>query len=435
MSSSIEDLEQDIRSLRSEMESLKVKSTNLKERIDKLKQPTSISKKKKRHRLPDDEPPKPKDGNTEPLDKRFNGVMNEFGPIFEKFPQLHDILYKEYNFEDDKENENEGSDYESNYLSSPSSSTGKSLSVTPSKRRKVTSSTEQDNSDDDDDDDDDDDNGNVKNDDNLPEYEWVLKNQHTIEHKMFDTSVGDMLDTTILSSPSKRKQRPMGGSREKNDPTLAKLKNDIIIENMFRLFGVTFFPVIDPTDLQLNVETQELDVTREMLGIRFDIFNQVLKRFETPFYILLKRKLKSKSWAIFKHTIPSYIDIEVLFVDITFNGASVNGFEDLYLFAKEVYLQLWQNSIRSQLFDELVQADVISIIYNDMRSTRVQFEIVDTPIKLELQINKDQIKSIRIIDGIPNVDVQSNISMVLLGSIYELKYKINMIKLSIYSSV
>lgn len=427
MSGSIEDLEQDIRSLRSEMESLKVKSTNLKERIDKLKQPSAISRKKKKKRqqkekssLPDDEPPKPREETTPPQDKRFNGVMNEFGPIFEKFPQLHDILYKEYYFEDDIGNEGKGSGYESNNsFSASSSSAGNSREVTPSKRRKVTPGTENDENDD----------------DNLPEYEWVLKNQQTIEHKMFDTSVGDMLDTTILSSPSKRKQRPMGGTREKTDPALAKLKNDIVIENMFRLFGVTFFPVIDPTDLQLNVETQELDVTREMLGIRFDIFNQVLKKFETPFYILLKRKLKSNSWAIFKHTIPSYIDIEVLFVDITFNGASANGFEDIYLFAKEVYLQLWQNSIRSQLFDELVQDDVISIIYNDMRSTRVQLEIIDTPIKLELQINKDQIKSVRIIDGIPNVDVQSNISMVLLGSIYELKYKINMIKLSIYSSV
>ncbi|CAL9730716.1 inner kinetochore subunit Mcm21p [Monosporozyma unispora] len=426
MTSSVEDLKQDIRSLKSEMELLSVKSANLKERINKLKQPHLKKKKKhqKRKIFPDDEPPQMETEALPPQNKRFSGVMNEFGPIFEKFPQLHDILYKEYHFQDDKENEEEESDYESDYSSFSSSSSSSSTgnrAITPQKRRKTDSTT-----------------GNREtnntNDDDLPEYEWVLKNQQTIEHKMFDTSVGDMLDTTILSSPSKRKQRPMGGRRELNDPKLTKLKNDIILENMFRLFGVTFFPVIDPTDLQLNVDTQELDVTREMLGIRFDLFNQVLRRFETPFYILLKRKLKSKSWAIFKHTIPSYIDIEILFVDITLNGTSSNGFEDIYLFAKEIYLQLWQNSIRNQLFDGLVQDEIISIIYNDMRSTRVQFEVADTPIKLELQLNKDQIKSVRIMEGIPNADVQSNVSMVLLGSIYELKYKLNMIKLSIYSS-
>lgn len=436
MSSSIEELEQDIRSLRTEMESLTVKSANLKQRIEKLT-PQSPSKprkskrkdKKKKQAVGDKNTITETVANSEEIQR--NGVLNEFGPIFEKFPQLHDLLYKEYRFQDNEDqNNSEAFDDDSGYSSSLSSSSSSldesNRAMTPQKRRRIVvspASREEDNVSNDMDDD-----------GNLPEYEWVLKNQPTIEHKMFDTSVGDMLDTTILSSPSKRKNRQQlnnDASKGGDHPDLDELKEDIMMENMFRLFGITFFPVIDPTDLQLNVDTQELDITREMLGIRFDIFNQVLRHFETPFYILLKRRLKSKSWAIFKHTIPGYIDVEVLFVDITINGTSTNGFEDIYLFAKEVYLQLWRNSIRSQIFDELVQDGRISLAYNDMRSTRVQFKIIETPIKLELQLKEDQVKSVRILGGVSDMNIQTNISMILLGSIHELKQKLSMIKASI----
>ncbi|KAK5782169.1 Mcm21p PWA37_005152 [Arxiozyma heterogenica] len=454
MADDLADLEQDVLSLQNELESLRLKSTNLKDRISELKKfdPYKRSVRKKKARIQKQKTTRraENDDNRNKINKTsnvlatesitnatkvnnpmINNVMKEFGFIFEKYPQLHDILFKDYRLKDgnfDTEHDNNGhigSDVEANFLSfsesEPNSFKATSSAMvnnrnfmTPNKKQKKNTNDSQ-----------------LNEDDNLPEHEWVLKNQPIIEHKMFDTSVGDLLDTTILSSPSKRKNRPQMGIDSEQYTKSNHLKNQILLENMFRLFGVTFFPVIDPTDLQLNVETQELDITREMLGIRFDIFNQMDKQFETPFYILLKRKLKSQSWSIFKHTIPNYIDIELLFVNITINGTSKNGFEDIYIFAKEIYLQLWKNSIRSQIFNDLLQEGIISIIYNDMRSTRVQFEISDTPIKLELQIKEDQIKSVRVLEGLDNdTELQSTISIVLIGSIYDLKYKLNMIRSS-----
>ena len=449
MSNDIKDLEQDIHSLQNELESLRLKSVNLKERINKLKDFDPNKRKERRKKKQktnkqiqhndnqgkvEEAPNNLTKQNTTTTtaitdDPMINNVMNEFGSIFEKFPQLHDVLFKYYRFNNGKfrnesdEGDEINSDMESSDESFSNSDTfGSSSSpimdsdnfTTPNKKQRTSK-----------------DNSQFDEDDNLTEQEWVLKNQPIVEHKMFDTSVGDLLDTTILSSPSKRKNRPEMKNDSNQNMKFKQLKNQIVLENMFRLFGITFFPVIDPTDLQLNVETQELDITREMLGIRFDIFNQVNKQFETPFYIILKRKLKSHAWSIFKHTIPSYIDIELLFADITINGTSKNGFQDIYLFAKEIYLRLWKNSIRSQIFDELVQEGIISIIYNDMRSTRVQFEIIDTSIKLELQIKEDQIKSVRILEGVnDDIELQSTISMVLIGSIYDLKYKLLMIRSS-----
>lgn len=451
MANDLADLEQDVLSLQNELESLRLKSTNLKDRISELKnfdpnkrrvrkKKTRIQKQKTTKRTENDDNQNKINETSNVLatesitnatkinDPMINNVMKEFGFIFEKFPQLHDILFKDYRLKDgnfDTEhdiNGQIGSDMEANFSSfsesEPNSFKATSSAMvnrnfmTPNKKQKKNTDDSQ-----------------LNEDDNLPEHEWVLKNQPIIEHKMFDTSVGDLLDTTILSSPSKRKNRPQMGIDSEQNTKSNHLKDQILLENMFRLFGVTFFPVIDPTDLQLNVETQELDITREMLGIRFDIFNQMDKQFETPFYILLKRKLKSQSWSIFKHTIPNYIDIELLFVNITINGTSKNGFEDIYIFAKEIYLKLWKNSIRSQIFNDLLQEGIISIIYNDMRSTKVQFEISNTPIKLELQIKEDQIKSVRVLEGLDNdTELQSTISIVLIGSIYELKYKLNVIR-------
>lgn len=454
MSDSIEELEQDVLSLQNELESLRLRSADLKKRINKLKSfdPSKRNERKKRKKMQkqkttsqgeNDDDQNKVDGTanmsttqssttkTKIDDPMINNVVKEFGSIFEKFPQLHDILFKDYRFKDENfENKSDNSDHmdsdvESNFSSfadsdsdsfksSSSSMMDNRNPMTPNKKQKKSTN-----------------NSHINEDDNLPEHEWVLKNQPIIEHKMFDTSVGDLLDTTILSSPSKRKSRLQLGNDSNQNTKSNHLKNQIVLENIFRLFGITFFPVIDPTDLQLNVETQELDITREMLGIRFDIFNQMDRQFETPFYILLKRKLKSQSWSIFKHTIPGYIDIELLFVDITINGTSKNGFKDIYIFAKEIYLQLWRNSIRSQVFNDLLQEGIISIIYNDMRSTKVQFEVLDTSIKLELQIKEDQIKSVRVLEGVDNdIELQSTISIVLIGSIYELKYKLNMLRSS-----
>lgn len=308
---------------------------------------------------------------------RRNPIVEEFEQVFEKFPQLRDLLYN-----------------------TADSNTTTAEPVIANGQTVQNSATKDEDLDDKD----------------LEEHEWVLKNQKPLKHDMFDTSIADIIDTSNPIRESKASQMYKLGK-------LDTLKEQILLENSYRILGITFFPVLDPNDLQFDIDAKELVPKREMLGIRIDIFNEFIKKFESPSYILLKRQLKSKIWNIFKHTIPNYIPILKIFNDITLNG-NCDGYEDIYLFSKEIYLMLYKESLRGQLLTQWEHMGLITGLKNNLRSNNVNFQIANTNIKLNLIFIDDKIVNAKILKGVHDLNLQNQICVILLGPMQDLEHKL-----------
>ncbi|CCK69650.1 Mcm21p KNAG_0C05520 [Huiozyma naganishii CBS 8797] len=373
----LEDLEQDIDALEKEIESLKKRTADVKGEIRDKRLGGSRTK------------------------DTTNVVIQEFESVFEKFPQLYDILYNDYrpDASDNDDNDTNSVDSAGSNRANQTNNRSVSATATPVKTGKDKAHQQ----------------GN-RSDEDLPEDEWVLKNQVPIEHQMFDQSVGDLLDTDILSSPSKRKRNPA-----QHGADTSRLHEKILLENAYRLFGITYFPVVDPADLQLNAETQKMVITREMLGVRFDVFNDQDSKFEKPFYVLLKKNLKAKVWEIFKHTIPGNIDVHSLFHTITGGLATSNN--DIYLFSKEVYVRLVQSSLRLKHFNSLQERGLIEDLRGDLRSTNVSF--MTGPrfmIDVKLTIQNNEVVSVYVKKG--KEEVKSKLAMFLTGPIDDLEGKL-----------
>lgn len=241
-----------------------------------------------------------------------------------------------------------------------------------------------------------------------------LDNHALVEHKMFDKSIADMIDTEILTSPSKRRLKLKSKSGSKD------LHQRILLENVYRMFGITFFPVVDPNDIKMNEDSREMEISREMTGIRLEVFNDRLKKFENPHYILLKKKIKSDSWLLFKHTVPNYIDSQTLF-DNT-NGGLVITYDHIYFFAKSVYLQLILVSLRSQQLEELADVGLITDLVLDLQAAVVSFSINECKIRLFLK--NDQVVSCFISDDKSNSQRKLRLEVILLGPINDLTFKL-----------
>ena len=237
------------------------------------------------------------------------------------------------------------------------------------------------------------------------------------------------MDVDILSSPSKRKAKL--GQNGHKDKVMNKLQQKITTENMFRFFGVTFFPLVDPVDLEFNYEKQKIEVARSMIGIRLDLFNPDKSAFESPYYILLKKSqpskkvanedLESVKWTIFKHTIPIYLDVTGIMRAINPNGA--RSYADLFIFGKEVYIQLASALERRHIFNILESKGVISKLKNDFPSTSVLFSVKQ--VKIQIFIDEKNITSCSILGGIKDGELKAKWETFLNGPLADLEFKLN----------
>lgn len=279
-------------------------------------------------------------------------VVQEFESLFSRFPKLYEALARENRIMEPEENEQDVSHEESSMIDS-----------NIMKKRKLESS------------------------------------DGTVQHKMFDQSIADLINTRNIT-PGKRRGKLQNSKN---------LESQVSIENSYRLFGITFFPLVDPSDINL----QRNDVNRKMLGIRLEVFDERLGQFEKPHYILLKQVVKSESWSLFKHTIPVFIDLETIFRRID-NGI-ITTYDQVYLFAKQVYIQLLRISQRIQLLEELQDLRLVSNLDIDLQIAAVGFNIQGIK-KVQLFLENDQVISC-------NVD-DNNLKAFLLGPIRELKLKL-----------
>ncbi|CAI1844594.1 hypothetical protein SEUBUCD650_0B04270 [Saccharomyces eubayanus] len=369
--SKIDDLQQDIESLLSEIKSLEKNREELK---------TKLRNKRKNQ-------------------NSANPIIQEFEDLFDQFPQLNTFLFNEHPELDDMDDKDDSMAQ----TRSPSpefklkSTPATSIPYEPKKRAKL------------------------ENDENLPEHEWVLKTQPMVQHRMFDSDVADLLDTEILTSPSKRKRKLNLEEITAGDKSM--LEDSIILENIYRMFGITFFPLVDPIDLKMKEGSDEIVVDREMLGIRLEVFSERTSKFEKPHYILLKKRVKSNSWFLFKHTIPSFIDVQGIFNDT--NGGLVISSDDAYLFAKRVFVQLIEIQRRQQSFKDLEAKEIIHNLDLDLQSSMVSFFVKD--VKVELFLKQNEIVSCSLLDEIHdfNHKNKNKWELLLLGPLDDLELKLN----------
>lgn len=142
--------------------------------------------------------------------------------------------------------------------------------------------------------------------------------------------------------------------KELHDVQISKIQ----IENVLRFNSITTFPISN-------------DPNRYLLGLRFDVFNNYLKKFTTCHYIILKQveiepnddsnnktqtetsTITSKEyykWEIFQTTIPKYVPIEEIartYLNLSHDinnkhqeRGSIVGFNRINKFAMHVYEHL-----------------------------------------------------------------------------------------------
>ncbi|KAL3233917.1 Inner kinetochore subunit MCM21 [Nakaseomyces bracarensis] len=256
-----------------------------------------------------------------------------------------------------------------------------------------------------------------KNLNDLPEHEWVLNTQPLVQHKLFDNGVSDLIDTEILISPSKRKQKIKPSTS--NQPG-REILEPILHENIYRMFGISYFPVVDPNDLEYDKDRKIFEVKRNMIGIRFDIFNQFNSKFEKPHYILLKNDSKSNKWNLFKYTIPNYIDVEGIYKDT--NGGIITNYDDIYIFAKQINILLIQLSLRSQILLQLEEDKLIEKLDMDLQATIVSFS--KSHFKFELILKESSILSCTLKNNYIPSELKTSIEILLHGPLDELGKKL-----------
>lgn len=297
-------------------------------------------------------------------------VVKDFQSIFDQYPQLYDALSRETNAEAEDGFQEQ---------STMKRKTADSIPTTPKKQRFAED-----------------------------------RSSPFLKHQMLDASIAKLIDTDVLTSPSKRFQKSklqVGGQ---------SIHDSVLLENAYRMFGMTTFPVVDPSDLKLNDETKETQIGREMIGIRLEVFNERLAKYEKPFYILLKKKVKSDVWSLFKYTVPQYIDVQALFNNT--NGGMVASYNAIYLFAKEVYKQLIQLSHRLQELQQLEGSKKIANLDVDLEAASVSFKQGRTHFRLLL--HKDKIVSCSVRGDTIDARTRSQHETFFLGSLGQLRSKL-----------
>lgn len=254
----------------------------------------------------------------------------------------------------------------------------------------------------------------------MPEHEWVLNTQPLVQHKLFNEGLSDLIDTEILISPSKRRQKI---NSDTSHLEANKDVDSILRENLFRMFGISFFPVVDPNDLEYNDDRKLIEVKRDMLGIRFDVFNQSVSRYEKPHYILLKKDTKSDKWGVFKYTIPNYIDVHGIFNDT--NGGILKSYDEVYLFAKQINILLIQKSIRIQILLDLEAKSVIEKLDMDLQATIASFS--RSNFKFEIIIKENSITSCSLKSSHIPEELKTSIEFIIEGPLDELGSKLKSI--------
>lgn len=253
-------------------------------------------------------------------------------------------------------------------------------------------------------------------------------------HEFFDTLINNRIQEKLidydreLENDSKKKK--LNDEIEKND--YLKITNDlnpkIQFENIFRLGGLTAFPVNDPTRYSNKQDTTNTNTEYDdrFLGLRFDIFSRYESKFLIPHYIILKKIEKNNSWSIFKTTIPKYIPLSKISNDYLNNDLT----KFVSIIRKNLISIEFKKNIFSKLKDKLVSP---SSLEHDLDFTKIKINLkdllqiviicslnkIESVVTIPLRIYDNEIGGNGEDDPIINEDFKQKISISLRGSISE----------------
>lgn len=196
-----------------------------------------------------------------------------------------------------------------------------------------------------------------------------------VKHEFFDESISKYFKTP----------RTTPKSLEGDDTVQEKTKN-VLIENVYRMFGITAFPVKDPS----CPDTQ--------LGVRIEIFNELEFRFETPHYIILEQNPKTMKWCILNHTVPAFVQLRTL-------AASYDDLssQKLFNFVCHVRHILQLTSLKHQIIDRLKfrYKKYVSSLQKDISMTTIKFQlsIKEAETGVTMRCGLDSVESVFIENG------------------------------------
>lgn len=252
-------------------------------------------------------------------------------------------------------------------------------------------------------------------------------------HEFFDTLINNRIQEKLIDYDreleNEFKKKKLDDEIKKND--YLKITNDlnpkIQFENIFRLGGLTAFPVNDPTKYSNNDTTKNNEYDDRFLGLRFDIFNRYESKFSIPHYIILKKIEKNDNWSIFKTTIPKYIPLSKISHDYLNNDLTkfVNIIRKNLIsieFKKDNFLKLKDKLILPSFLEYDLDFTKIKINLNNLLqiviicSLNKIESVVTIPLRIYDNSNMDDNGED---DPIFNEDFKQKISISLKGSISE----------------
>ncbi|CEP62280.1 Mcm21p LALA0_S05e01992g [Lachancea lanzarotensis] len=237
--------------------------------------------------------------------------------------------------------------------------------------------------------------------------QWLPNSREPTEHKLFDSDLEELISTNILNSPTKR-----------TDEAQSLQKHQLGMDGLYRAFGISVFPVVDPSDLDRQ-EDGTVSIRRQMLGLRLEIYNELNAEFEPPYYVLFKQDSSASRWKLFKHTVPSYVGLEDLF-ERTGRCNPLSSLSEISTFGKKVYMALLYVSIKLQTLSRLEQEAKISNLQTDPACAMPSFQIPGVPTRFKLEIDSHDVVAYSCTPL-----VKQNWASILLGPLSALSERLN----------
>lgn len=156
-----------------------------------------------------------------------------------------------------------------------------------------------------------------------------------------DEDAEDVASTAMVTVPKKE---------------LTELKYNILYENLYRLAGITIFPL-----------NKQLLGNEDYLGLRFDLFSSLTRKFKTPHYVILRKAIPNEAklagqlggdgdtlrWTVHRHTLPVFIPIDEYSKQLLVGVDEKDPMHVVAQFATTIRAQLLRLNYNHDKFDML----------------------------------------------------------------------------------
>ncbi|QPG73018.1 hypothetical protein FOA43_000322 [Brettanomyces nanus] len=201
-----------------------------------------------------------------------------------------------------------------------------------------------------------------------PEQLPIEEHPDLTNHQYFEELINGIMIKGITEQERLDKEKLEGHykrrklAREKNVKDYEALKSQFLdkvqLESCYRLGGITAFPVNDPS----------ADDEDRFLGIRFDTYDVYSGKYTTPHYIILKKRVKTNDWYVFKTTVPNFIPVNALSTQF------LNT--EMFKFVSEIRRHLILLQVKKSVFGVLsLKLQTPSRLDSDLSFTKVNINV------------------------------------------------------------